>query len=60
MKIPFTKEEINEAHKTVIRENHLQSGYIRPLAWIGSEKLGVSPKNNTIHVMAAAWAWGAY
>lgn len=60
MKVPFSKEEINEAHKAVIRENKLESGYIRPLVWIGSEKLGVSPKNNTIHVMAAAWAWGAY
>jgi branched-chain amino acid aminotransferase len=60
MKIPFSKEEINEAHKTVVRENKLASCYIRPLSWIGSEKLGVSPKGNTIHAMVAAWAWGAY
>lgn len=60
MKLPFSKEEVNEAQKAVIRENKLESGYIRPLVWIGSEKLGVSPKGNTIHVMAAAWSWGAY
>jgi len=60
MTVPFSKEEINEAHKAAIRENKLESGYIRPLIWIGSEKLGVSPKGNTIHAMVAAWAWGAY
>ncbi len=60
MNIPFTKEAVNEANKEVIRENKLESGYIRPLSWIGSQKLGVSPKGNTIHLMVAAWAWGAY
>ncbi|MEY2781357.1 MAG: Branched-chain-amino-acid aminotransferase [Pseudomonadota bacterium] len=60
MKLPFTKEQVNEAQRQVIRENHLESGYIRPLTWVGSEKLGVSPKGNTIHIMVAAWAWGAY
>jgi branched-chain amino acid aminotransferase len=60
MKLPFTKDEVNEAQKAVVRENQLASGYIRPLAWIGDEKLGVSPKGNTIHLMVAAWEWGAY
>ena len=60
MKLPFTKEQVNEAQRQVIRENKLESGYIRPLTWVGSEKLGVSPKGNTIHIMVAAWAWGAY
>ena len=60
MKIPFSKEEVNQAQKAVVRENKLESCYVRPLAWIGSEKLGVSPKGNRIHLMAAAWAWGAY
>jgi len=60
MKIPFTKEQVNEAQKAVVRQNKLESGYIRPLSWIGSEKLGVSPKGNTIHLMVAAWPWGAY
>ena len=60
MKIPFTKEEVNEAQKAVVRENKLESCYLRPLTWIGSQKLGVSPKGNQIHLMVAAWAWGAY
>ncbi len=60
MKLPFTKEEVSEAQKAVVRENHLESGYIRPLTWIGSQKLGVSPKGNSIHLMVAAWTWGAY
>ena len=60
MKMPFTPDQVNEAQKEVIRANKLASGYIRPLVWIGSEKLGVSPRGNTIHVMVAAWAWGAY
>ena len=60
MKIPFSQEEVNEVQRTVVRENNLKSGYIRPLTWIGSQKLGVSPKGNQIHLMVAAWTWGAY
>ncbi|KQX38434.1 branched-chain amino acid transaminase [Variovorax sp. Root434] len=60
MKIPFTQEQLNEAQKQVVRENKLESCYLRPLIWIGSEKLGVSPKGNRIHAMVAAWSWGAY
>ena len=60
MKIPFTPEQLNEAQKQVVRENKLDSCYLRPLVWIGSEKLGVSPKGNRIHAMVAAWSWGAY
>ncbi|MEN9437834.1 MAG: hypothetical protein RIR09_2489, partial [Pseudomonadota bacterium] len=60
MKIPFTQAEVNEAQKAVIRDNKLESGYLRPLTWIGDKKLGVSPKGNTIHLMVAAWPWGAY
>ena len=60
MKIPFTLEEVEEAQKAVVRENQLESCYLRPLTWIGSEKLGVSPKGNRIHLMVAAWSWGAY
>ncbi len=60
MKIPFGFDQLVDAQRAVIRENKLESGYLRPLAWIGSEKLGVSPKGNTIHVMIAAWPWGAY
>jgi branched-chain amino acid aminotransferase len=60
MKIPFTPEQLMQAQRDVVRANGLRSCYIRPLTWIGSERLGVSPKGNTIHVMVAAWAWGAY
>ena len=60
MKIPFSQEEVMQATLAVVRENNLPSCYIRPLTWIGSEKLGVSPKGNKIHLMVAAWPWGAY
>ncbi len=60
MKIPFTPQEVMDAQCAVIRENKLESGYLRPLTWIGDKKLGVSPKGNTIHLMVAAWPWGAY
>ncbi len=60
MKIPFTLEEVMQAQLEVIRANKLESCYLRPLTWIGSEKLGVSPKGNKIHLMIAAWNWGAY
>ncbi|MFC3146228.1 branched-chain amino acid transaminase [Piscinibacterium candidicorallinum] len=60
MKIPFTVDEVMQAQKDVVRANNLPSCYIRPLIWIGSEKLGVSPKGNKVHIMVAAWAWGAY
>jgi branched-chain amino acid aminotransferase len=60
MKIPFTPQQVSEAQCEVIRANKLDSGYLRPLAWIGDQKLGVSPKGNTIHLMVAAWPWGAY
>lgn len=60
MQVPFTPEELVEAQKQVVRENNLESCYIRPLIWIGSEKLGIAAKGNTIHVAVAAWPWGAY
>ncbi|WP_273431976.1 branched-chain amino acid transaminase [Chitinibacter tainanensis] len=60
MKIPYSAEELNEAQKTVVRENQLKSCYLRPLAFIGSEKLGIAASNNSIHTVVAAWPWGAY
>jgi branched-chain amino acid aminotransferase len=60
MPMRFGLEALEEAQKAVVRENQLESGYLRPLIWIGSEKLGVSPKGNTVHAMVAAWPWGAY
>ena len=60
MVIPFTKEEVQQAQIDVIRANKLESGYLRPLTWVGDKKLGVSTKGNDIHLMVAAWPWGAY
>ena len=60
MKMPFTLQQAMDAQCEVVRANKLESCYIRPLVWIGDEKLGVSPKGNRIHLMVAAWAWGAY
>jgi branched-chain amino acid aminotransferase len=60
MHIPFSQQEIMDVQRDVVRANKLESCYIRPLVWIGDKKLGVSPKGNTIHLMVAAWAWGAY
>ncbi|MFZ5529416.1 MAG: branched-chain amino acid transaminase [Pseudomonadota bacterium] len=60
MQIPFTKEQVNQAQLDVIKANNLESGYIRPLVWLGSEKMGVSPKGAKVHLMVAAWPWGAY
>ena len=60
MKIPFAFDEVVQAMRTVVRVNKLASAYIRPLIWIGDNKLGVSPRGNTIHLMVAAWTWGAY
>ncbi len=60
MQLPYTFETIVQAQKDVVRANALESCYLRPIAWIGSEKLGVSPRGNTIHVAVAAWPWGAY
>jgi len=60
MHIPFSQQEAMDVQREVVRANKLESCYIRPLVWIGDKKLGVSPKGNTIHLMVAAWAWGAY
>lgn len=60
MELPFDEATIADAQRQVVRENQLESCYIRPIAWVGSEKLGVSAKGNTIHVAIAAWPWGAY
>jgi branched-chain amino acid aminotransferase len=60
MKIPFSREILMEAQKEVVRVNDLESCYVRPIAFYGSEKMGVSPKGARVHVAIAAWPWGAY
>lgn len=60
MKMPFDKATISEAQKTAVRENKLASAYIRPMAFYGSEAMGISAKTLSTHVICAAWSWGAY
>ena len=60
MKMPYTQDEIIAAQKEVVRANKLDECYIRPIAFYGSEKMGVSPKGVRVHVAIAAWPWGAY
>jgi branched-chain amino acid aminotransferase len=60
MKIPYSHEVISDAQIEVVRRNELESCYIRPLVFYGSEKMGVSPKGASVHVAIAAWPWGAY
>src|SRR3954463_1784847 len=60
MKIPYGRETLMDAHKEVVRANKLDACYVRPIAFYGSEKMGVSPKGATVHVAIAAWPWGAY
>src|SRR5678809_1503461 len=60
MEIPFSKEQLMAAQKEVVRANKLESCYLRPLAFYGSEKMGVSPVGAKVHVSIAAWPWGAY
>lgn len=60
MKIPFSKDEINAATLAAVAENKLESGYIRPMCFYGSEGMGLRADNLRTHVIVAAWAWGAY
>jgi len=60
MKMPYSRETLMEAQKEVVRANRLESCYIRPIAFYGSEKMGVSPAGASVHVAIAAWPWGAY
>ena len=60
MNVPHTFETLMQAQKDCVRLNKLDSCYIRPIIWIGSEKMGVSAKGNTIHASIAVWPWGAY
>jgi branched-chain amino acid aminotransferase len=60
MTMPYDKETLMAAQKEVVRANQLESAYIRPIAFYGSEKMGVSPKGAKVHVSIAAWPWGAY
>jgi len=58
--IPYTPAVINEASREVIRRNNLVDGYIRPIAWRGSEMMGVAAQAAKINVAIAAWQWPSY
>jgi branched-chain amino acid aminotransferase len=60
MKIPFSKDEINEATRAAVRENNLESAYIRPMVFYGSEAMGLRASGLKVQVIVAAWSWGAY
>lgn len=60
MPMPYSRDEINEAHRTVVRENKLPHAYLRPMVFYGSEGMGLRASNLKVHVIVAAWEWPAY
>ncbi|HEY4141047.1 MAG TPA: branched-chain amino acid aminotransferase [Pseudolabrys sp.] len=58
--IPFSVAEIDAAKKLVVEKNGKKEAYVRPIAWRGSEMMGVSAQNNTIHLAIASWEWPSY
>ena len=58
--LPYSREEIDAAAMAVLKANEISDGYIRPVAWRGSEMMGVSAQNTKINVAVAAWEWPAY
>jgi len=60
MAIPYDKETLNKAQCAAVAENNLESAYVRPMCFYGSEGMGLRADNLKVHVMIAAWEWGAY
>ncbi|MDQ6973270.1 MAG: aminotransferase class IV, partial [Mariprofundaceae bacterium] len=60
MPMPFTKDELNAAQLAAVRDNDLDSAYLRPMVFYGSEGMGLRADNLKSHAMVAAWKWGAY
>ncbi|MEL6472899.1 MAG: branched-chain amino acid aminotransferase [Pseudomonadota bacterium] len=58
--IPFSVEQIEDAKREALLKSGLESAYVRPIAWRGSEMMGVSAQENTIHLAIAVWHWGDY
>jgi branched-chain amino acid aminotransferase len=58
--IPFTAEQINEGCRQILAKQGLTDAYVRPVAWRGSEMMGVSAQNNKIHLAIAVWQWPSY
>ena len=59
-KIPYSKDQINEASKKIISTQKVNNGYVRPVAWRGSEMMAISAQQTKIHVAIATWEWGSY
>lgn len=60
MKIPYSKEEVEQAIRDLVTSNGISSGYIRPIAYFAYGKMGLNPKGSPVHVSVALWPWGAY
>ncbi len=60
MELPFDRETLNQAQIQVVRENNLEEGYIRPMAFLGSEGMGLRADGLKVHVIAASWEWPSY
>ena len=60
LKIPFSRDQIEEACLDCLRRNHLQEGYLRPLVFVGEGAMGLNPGDNRVRVAVIAWAWGRY
>jgi len=60
IKMPYSREEINNATKKIVLAQNVQNGYVRPFAWRGSEMMAVSAQQTKIHVAIATWEWGTY
>jgi len=58
--LPYTREQIDAACEATVKANGFSDCYVRPIAWRGSENMGVSPKRTKPHLAIAAWEWGAY
>jgi branched-chain amino acid aminotransferase len=60
MKLPYDRDTIDEAQRTAVRLNNLESAYIRPMFYYGPEGMGLRADNLEVHCIVAAWHWGAY
>ena len=60
MEMPFDQDQINEATYEAIRANNITDGYVRPIAWRGSEMMGVSAQDTKTNVAIAVWPWPSY
>ena len=58
--IPYDSKEISDIRRKVLKANNISDGYIRPVAWRGSEMMGISAQKNKIHFALAAWQWPSY